>query len=166
MSLVAQNVSVEIRPGDDVQVLGVLNAFPTVPVPGGAQIQFGDAYANETRRVVFHLHVPSLASLGVRRVGEVVLRYTSIGDQIAQHEVEMTLVVNLASADEARAAEADSEVTDEVVILKSARAQEQAREHADRGEFELAKKVLSEAAKDLRTIAPRFEQGGRAADAG
>lgn len=155
VSLVAQNVSVEIRPTEEVAVVGVLNAFPAVPVPGGFQLQLGDAYADETRRVVFELHVPSLAALGVRTVAEVVLRYASIGEEIAQHEVTMPLVVNLVSADEAATAEADPEVTEEVVILKSARAQEQAREHADRGEFEQARKLLSEAAEELRTIAPR-----------
>jgi hypothetical protein len=34
-------------------------------------------------------------------VAEVVLRYTSIGQEIARHEVTMPLVVNLVSADEA-----------------------------------------------------------------
>jgi Ca-activated chloride channel homolog len=154
VSLVAQNVSVEIRPTEDVELLGVLNAFPVVPVHGGLQLELGDAYADETRRVVFELHVPSLASLGVRTVADVVLRYTSIGEQIAQHEVTMPLVVNLVSADEAAAAAADAEVTEEVVILRSARAQEDAREHADRGEFEQARKVLSAAAHELRRAAP------------
>lgn len=158
VSLVAQNVSVEIRPTEDVQVLGVLNAFPTVPVPGGLQVQLGDAFADETRRVVFELHVPSLAALGVRTVADVFLRYTSIGEQIAQHEVTMPLVVNLVSADEAATAEADPEVTEEVVILKSARVQEQAREHADRGEFEQARKLLTNVADELRTIAPRSKK--------
>ena len=81
VSLVAQNVSVEIRPTHEVQVLGVLNAFPVVPVPGGLQVDLGDAYAEETRRVVFELHVPSLASLGVRTVADVVLRHTAIGER-------------------------------------------------------------------------------------
>jgi Ca-activated chloride channel family protein len=158
VSLVAQNVSVEIRPTADVEVLGVLNAFSIVPVPGGLQVELGDAYADEERRVVFELHVPSLASLGVRTVAEVVLRYTSIGEEIAQHEVTMPLVVNLVSADEAAAAGADAEVTEEVVILRSARAQQEARELADRGEFDQARKVLSEAAEDLRAIAPRSKK--------
>ncbi len=154
VSLVAQNVSVEIRPTHEVQVLGVLNAFPVVPVSGGLQVDLGDAYADETRRVVFELHVPSLASLGVRTVADVVLRHTAIGDEIAHHEVTIPLVVNLVSADEAAAATADAELTEEVVILRSARAQEQAREHADRGELEQARKLLSEAADELRRIAP------------
>jgi hypothetical protein len=72
----------------------------------------------------------------------------------------MPLVVNLVSADEAAAAQADAEVVEEVVILRSARAQEQAREHADRGEFEQARKLLAETADELRTIAPRSKKAG------
>ena len=53
MSLVAQNVSVEIRPSEDVQLLGILNGFPQVAVAGGVQVQLGDAYGEERRRVVF-----------------------------------------------------------------------------------------------------------------
>ena len=43
----AQNVSVEIRPNAHVQVLGILNDYPSTPVPGGVQIALGDAYAGE-----------------------------------------------------------------------------------------------------------------------
>ena len=60
-ALVAQNLSVEIRPGADVQMLGVLNEYPVVSVAGGLQAQIGDAYAEERRRVVFELAVPKLA---------------------------------------------------------------------------------------------------------
>ncbi|MDP9222327.1 MAG: VWA domain-containing protein [Actinomycetota bacterium] len=154
MSLVAQNVSVEIRPSEDVQLLGILNGFPQVAVAGGVQMQLGDAYGEERRRVIFQLHIAELATLGVAKVAEVVLRYVTVGEQVAMHETRIPLTVNLVSADEAAAAEADHEVTEEVVILKAARAQTQAREHADRGEFEIARKLLSEAAEELRTTAP------------
>jgi Ca-activated chloride channel family protein len=153
MSLVAQNVSVEIRPSEDVQLLGILNGFPQVAVDGGVQIQLGDAYGEERRRVVFQLHIAELATLGLAKVAEIVLRYVTVGEQVAMVETTIPLTVNLVSADEAAAAEADHELTEEVVILKAARAQTQAREHADRGEFEIARKLLSEAAEDLRASA-------------
>ena len=63
-TLVAQNVSVEIRSGPNVEVLGVLNEYPSVAVPGGVQVALGDAYGGERRRVVFALHIPDLAALG------------------------------------------------------------------------------------------------------
>jgi len=85
VSLAAQNVSLEIRPAPEVAFLGVLNEFPMVPVDGGMQVQLGDAFADERRRVVFQLHVPSVAALGVMNVAELVLRYVSVGEQLAQH---------------------------------------------------------------------------------
>ena len=154
LALVAQNVSAEIRMTEDVELLSVLNEFPHVAVPGGVQVSLGDAYGDERRRLVFQLHVPRLAELGVKKVADVVLRYTTIGEQIAAHEVQIPVTVNLVPADEAAAAEVDHEVTEEVIVLLSARAQEQAREHADRGEFDAARKLLGEAASKLRKMAP------------
>jgi Ca-activated chloride channel family protein len=151
VSLVAQNVSVEIRVSEHVQVLGILNEFPSVEVPGGVQVQLGDAYGGETRRVVFGLHVPSLPMLGATSIGEVVLRYVTIGDQIEQHETRIPLNVNLVSSVEAAAAGLDTEVSEEVVILKSARAQRDARTRAQHGDFDGAKSVLREAANELRS---------------
>jgi Ca-activated chloride channel family protein len=157
VSMVAQNVSVEVRVSEHVQVLGVLNEFPCVQVDGGIQAQLGDAYGGETRRVVFRLHVPSLPTLGPATIGEVVLRYVSVGrtteQAIEQHETRIPLNVNLVSADEAAAAGLDTEVRDEVVILRSAKAQRDARERADHGDFDGAKTALRGAVEDLRSHA-------------
>ena len=78
VSLVAQNVSAEIRPSQEVAMLGVLNEYPAVQVPGGVQVQLGDAYAGERRRIVFELHIPEVAGLGVAKVADVVLRYVTV----------------------------------------------------------------------------------------
>jgi Ca-activated chloride channel family protein len=64
VSLVAQNLSLEIRPSPDVAVVEVLNDYPSIAVPGGVQIQVGDAYGEERRRIVFALRVPELQTLG------------------------------------------------------------------------------------------------------
>ena len=158
VSLVAQNVSVEVRPSNEVEVLGVLNDYPQVVVPGGVQLQLGDAYGSERRRVVFELHVPELARLGVATVGEVVLRYTSVGDEVAAHEITMPITVNLVSADEAAAGQPDQEVTEEVLILKSARAEQEARKLADGGEFDGAMNLLRATAEELRREAPNLSR--------
>jgi Ca-activated chloride channel homolog len=154
MSLVAQNVSVEIQCSEDVVLLGVLNDIPQVAVPGGVQVQLGDAFGDEHRRIVFQLHVPRLEELGVKKVADVVLRYTSIGEEIAAYEVRIPLTVNLVSADEAARDEADREVSEEVTVLRSATAQQQAISLADEGQFDAARKLLGDVAADLRKIAP------------
>ena len=142
ISVVAQNVSVEIRPTEKVELLGILNEYPSVGVPGGVQVQLGDAFGGERRRVVFELHVPELAALGVRKVADVVLRYVSVGEEIAAHELSIPVTVNMVSSDEAAAAGTDHEVTEEVVVLRAARAQDEAHRRADQGDF-MARRTCS-----------------------
>jgi Ca-activated chloride channel homolog len=153
-SIVAQNLSVELRPTQEVKVLGVLNDYQQLPVPGGVQMQLGDAYGQERRRIVFELFVPRLEELGVATVAQVVVRYVSVGAQVAANKLTMPVTVNLVSADETAAAQADHEVIEEVVILRSARAQEEARERAQTGDLDGAKGLLRQAAGDLRKAAP------------
>ena len=38
-------------PHADYELIGVLNEYPAVDVPGGVQIQLGDAYGGERRRL-------------------------------------------------------------------------------------------------------------------
>jgi Ca-activated chloride channel homolog len=151
--LVAQNVSVEIRPTQEVKFVGILNEYPQVSVPGGMQILVGDAYGGERRRVVFELHIPEMARLGVAKVGELVLRYVTVGDQVATHEITIPVTINLVRSDEAAASGPDNEVVEEVTILQAARAQREARDRADQGDFDSAQNLLRSAARDLRARA-------------
>jgi Ca-activated chloride channel family protein len=154
VSLVAQNLSVEIRPGPDVSVVQVLNDFVTVGVAGGLQIQIGDAYGEERRRIVFALQIPRLETLGPATVADIVVRYVSVGAQVAAHELHVPVVANLVSADEADGTAPNADVVEEVVILKGARAQEEARRLALEGKFDEAGKLMLDAAEELRSHAP------------
>jgi Ca-activated chloride channel homolog len=153
-SLVAQNLSVEIRPSDEVKLLGFLNDYPSTAVQGGVQLALGDVYGEENRRVVFELNIPEMAKLGVCRVADVVIRYVTTGDQVATHEVTVPLVINMVSADEASNAAPNQDVIEEVTILKAARAQREARERADHGDYDGAQKLLRDSAEQLRSVAP------------
>jgi Ca-activated chloride channel family protein len=148
--LVAQNVSVEIRPREQVEVLAVLNEYPQTAVPGGVQIALGDAYGGERRRIVFGLHVPYLGAHGVVHVADLVLRYVSVGDEIAHRELTVPVTVNAVSAAEAAAAAPDGEVREEVLVLKAARAREDAVRLADAGRPEDAKRLFLATASELR----------------
>jgi Ca-activated chloride channel family protein len=154
VKLFAQNLSVEIRPSHEVKMLGVLNEYPEIPVGGGVQMQLGDVYGEERRRVVFELHIPEVAKLGVQTVAEVVVRYVAVGDNIAAHELALPITVNMVSADEAKASKPDDEVVEEVVVLKAALAEEEARKLADQGEFQSAQERLTASAQELRAMAP------------
>lgn len=157
--VVAQNISVEIRPGGDVALVEFLNRNPSTAVAGGVQFALGDAYGGERRTVVFTLHVPALAALGVAKVADVVLRYVSVGDQIAAHEVTLPVTVNVVSGTEAAQAEADHAVVDEVVV-QAAQARDEARRLAGQGDFTGGQAVLRASAVELRLTA----QGSSKAD--
>jgi Ca-activated chloride channel homolog len=148
--LAAQNVSVEIRPEPMVELLGVPNDYPHVSVPGGVQISIGDGYAGERRRIVFNLHVPALAELGVAKVAELVLRYVSVGEQVVQHELTIPIVVNRVCADEAAAAAPDLQVREELLVLSAARARDEAIRLADAGRIAAAQQLLRSTVQTLR----------------
>jgi Ca-activated chloride channel family protein len=147
--VVAQNVSLEIRPHAAVEVLGVLNEYPLVEVAGGVQVELGDAFSGERRRVVLALHLPHLAALGPVTVAELVLRYVSVGDEIAQHEVTIPVVANVVSAQEAASAVPDADVREEVLILRAAKAREDAIRLADEGDFGGAQAMLFNLREEL-----------------
>jgi Ca-activated chloride channel homolog len=158
VSMVAQNVSVEIRPTPDVQLVAVLNEYPSTAVAGGIQVLAGDAYAGSKLRVVFRLHVPELPTLGARRIAAVVVRYTTVGEEVAAHEVTYPLEVNLVSSDEAAGADPDAAVPEEVTVLLAAQATDDARRLADAGEHDAAKRRLGEVVAELRRLAPGSER--------
>lgn len=162
-SLMAQNLSVEIRPSDDVELVGVLNDYPATGVAGGVQLALGDVYSEENRRLVFELHIPEMARLGVRRVAEVVIRYVSVGDTVAHHELTLPLVINMVSANEASSETPDPDIVEEVVILKAAAAQREARMRADSGDYEGAQELLRSSARRLRDLAPDSQRAAELA---
>jgi Ca-activated chloride channel family protein len=149
-SLVGQNLSVEIRSSEHVEVIGVLNEYPAVPTSDGVQIQIGDAYAADHRRVVLALHVPRLAELGPQSIADLVVRYVSVADEIAEHTLTVPVVVNAVSAAEAAGAAPDPEVHEEVLVLKAAKARDEAIRLADEGRFDEARLALDSTANDLR----------------
>lgn len=150
VSVVAQNVSVEIWLEESVSVLGVLNEYPMVWQDRAVQVELGDAYGGELRAVVFEMHIPALGDIGPAKVADVVLRYVSVGDQVAAHEVKLPFMVNVGSPEEAKAAGLDQEVVEEVLILQAAKARDEARKRFDAGDFEGGRATLRQTSDALR----------------
>ena len=150
-TIVAQNMSVEIRPAASVEVVAILNDFPATIVEGGVQVSLGDAYAGEMRRLVFALRIPGLPTMGPATIGELVLRYVEVGDSVALHTVTTPIVVNIVDADAVD--NPDPRVVEEVLVLKAANARRAARTEADRGDHDAASQRLKGTADELRAAA-------------
>ena len=150
-TIVAQNISVEIRPAAAVEVVAVLNDFPATVVEDGVQISLGDAYAGELRRLVFALRIPGLATMGPATIGELVLRYVTVGDSVELHTVTTPIVVNIVDPDAVD--NPDPGVIEEVLVLEAAKARRDARDEADRGDHDAAAMRLKGTATELRAAA-------------
>ncbi|HUP71840.1 MAG TPA: VWA domain-containing protein [Acidimicrobiales bacterium] len=150
-TIVAQNISVEIRPADAVEVVAVLNDFPSTLVEGGVQVNLGDAYAGESRRLVFAMRIPGLSTMGPATIGELVLRYVEVGSSVALHTVTTPIVVNIVDPDAVD--NPDPRVVEEVLVLKAANARRDARAEADRGDHDGAARRLKGTASELRMAA-------------
>lgn len=141
-SVVAQNISVEIRPTDATDGLLVLNEYPVTDVEGGMQVALGDAFGEERRRVVAMLHLKPTTEIGSVHVADLVVRWAGVLGPVALHTVVVPVTVGAAPGFDADRAGVDPEVTEEVNVLKIARARKEANEAASRGDHDTATTAL------------------------
>jgi Ca-activated chloride channel family protein len=158
-SVVAQNISVEIRPRVGVEV-AVLNEFPITVVPGGMQVALGDAYGGERRRIVAKLSIPAQAAAGSVELAELVMRWASTVDTVSLHTVTIPVTVN-ASDDPNAEMTPDPEVIEEVNVLRAARAMKDAHESILRGDEGGARAAL---AATIDFLAPMPSQAAAVAE--
>jgi hypothetical protein len=92
------------------------------------------------------------------------VRYVSVGDEVSEHVLTVPVAVNLVSSDEAAAAAPDLEVTEEVHLLRAARARDAAVQLADAGDFEAAQSVAMQADAELRSAGLDAEADALAAE--
>jgi Ca-activated chloride channel family protein len=152
-TLVAQNLSVEIRPLDGATNLGILNEYPIVFTESGLQAALGDVYGGMSRKLVFRIHSPAIASLGDATLAEIQIRWAEVGTSAVKMLTRtIPIRVNVVPGAEAAAESADQDVTEQVVILEAARTRNAARKLADKGDFEGARQLLAEQAEHLRSI--------------
>lgn len=152
-TLVAQNLSVEVRPVGPAVNAAVLNEYPITSTGTGLQAALGDVFGGQLRKLVFRLQVPAMGSLGQVKVAEVVIRWADItAKQVKMHTRTVPITVNVVPRAEASSQPTDAEISEEVIILGAAQARKEARELADCGEYDRARELLAEQAERLRTI--------------
>ena len=152
--VVAQNLTVDIKPTAAVAVAGQLNDYPVTSIgdAGEVRLSIGDAYGSETRSVVLAFHLRPQAATGTFDVAELVLRWVSTIDGFAAHEVTVPVSVT-AGVSGAHDAGADPRVTELVTILTAERERKEARRLADQADFEGAERLLKSSVSRLSTTA-------------
>lgn len=151
-SVVAQNVSVELRPAPAILGMRVLNEFPITQVEGGMQIALGDAYGSERRRVVAEMLLPPVRAEGPFALGEVIVRWSTFGDAIELHTVTVPLGIGVSADPDVVDTDADPAVVEQVTILRAAEERRTALDAARRGDYDAASLSFSAAADMLSCI--------------
>ena len=141
--VVAQNLTVDVKPTSAVAVAGQLNDFPVTSIgdAGEVRLSIGDAYGDEVRSVVLAFHLRPQAITGAFDVAELVLRWVSTTEGFAAHEVTVPVSVT-AGVSGAHDAGADPRVTELVTVLAAERERREARRRADDADFEGAEQAL------------------------
>ena len=134
LSLSAQNVAVEIRPGAQVQLTAVHNDYPFAELPAGARrYELGDLYAREPKTLLVEFFVPGLDETALTAVAQLVVHAHVLTDagSIERQEIIFSVDTPLGAA-----GHAEPEVRRELLVLAAARAREEAVRRERAGDFE------------------------------
>jgi len=157
--VVAQNLRVSVTPSAHTAHTGLLQDLPASDLPGGGfELSLGDCFGDEVRRVVLRLHPAADLNIGQAVFADVRITWAALGAEPGLHTVTVPLIIEVdPDADLDSDEVIDPEVVAHVLELDAARAQREAAEFADRGDFEGA-------AQRLREAADRLERAGRDPD--
>ena len=153
-SVVAQNLSIEVRPTVATAAFECLNEFDTTPVPGHDTYQvinIGDAYGDEVRRVALRFSLRPVSTTDEVLIAELVVRWASTVGSVALHELIIPVTVNSVSSDSGRPP-ADRYVVEHIASLEAADGRRRAIEAARDGRFDDARRLANQAAQCLIDI--------------
>jgi len=150
LSLAAQNVAVEVRPSDAVQLTTVWHDYPSTPIPQGRRIEIGDIYAREPKSLILEFFVPTLGDAPDADIASVrVTADVLTADGSVKHQV-ITLPVRSPLS---TAGHSDPVIEEEMLLVKTARAREESLRRREDGDIGGASSVLREMASELRCCA-------------
>ncbi len=151
LNVVGQNLTVALSLYSDVQMVRQLNNYTEQAADHQIAFKLGDLYADEIKTLVLELAIPALESLGEVEVGRLRFEYDELGpDNVTHRSLELPIMVNVVTEDVyAQGQSPDRDVLKSALLLRAARAREEAIKHADKGEFEAASRVLSGIADEI-----------------
>ena len=149
-----QAATLTIAMTPSVEMLRLYNDLPSQQAgPGLVQVEIGDLYAGEQRKLLLKLRVPAMAALGLAQVATLTLEYVELPG-LLEHTVALPVSVNVVPGDEAAGRLPDKSVHVEVLFQEAQLDKLRASEALERGDRESAREALSQA----RT---KLEQAGR-----
>lgn len=158
LSVVGQNLVISLEPGEYVSGISQLNAYPSTADKQRVSFRLGDVFGDEIKTLALELSLPAIDQTGEMKIATLRFDYDELTENGAEHRVlEMPVVINIAPEGQ-QPLPANVEVSQSVLLLKSAQARQEAVEQADRGNY-------AGASQSLRTAADAIAQSGLSGEA-
>jgi Ca-activated chloride channel family protein len=177
LSKTVQAATLTVAFESSVRMLRLYNDLPAHQLADGlVQIELGDLYATEARKILLKLQVPAMAALGVAQVATLTLEYIELS-ALLEHTVKVPVTVNVVPGDEALGRVPDASVRTEMLFQEAQLDKLRASEALERGDRDSARQALHDArAKleeagrdasdvDAMDVQVEYEEMGRTIDA-
>jgi Ca-activated chloride channel family protein len=149
LSVVGQNLVISLELNEHVTDVKQLNAYPSTIDNRRASFRLGDVFGDEIKTLALELSLPAFEQTGETQIATLRFDYDELTENGAEHRVlEMPVVINIAPEGE-QPLPANVDVSQSVLLLKSAQARQEAVEQADRGNYEGASQSLRTAAEAI-----------------
>jgi len=152
LSVVGQNLTITLTPTADVKLIRQWNTYPMSTKGEGVAFTMGDLFSDEEKLLLLQLGIPGLKELGEVVVGKLRFEYDELKeDSVEHHVIEVDVKVNVVAGDEpALTAGPKEEVMREVLLLKAARARDDAIKRADKRDYKSASETLRSVARAIK----------------
>ncbi|MGB3508462.1 MAG: VWA domain-containing protein [Microcoleaceae cyanobacterium] len=151
-SVVAENLTVTLRPESSVQISELLNNYQSTSQGQVWEVFLGDVYQAEAKQLAIQLSIPPQKNPGRLTVATVEYQYqAAIDDSIQEVSEQFPITITVGSAEEASRTEADISVVEQTSQLRIARLKNEAIALADRGKYEQAAQVLRSQVDKLKS---------------
>jgi Ca-activated chloride channel family protein len=151
LSQTIQAASLAIRMSPHVRGVRLANDLEVTPVDKGLQVELGNLWAGEERKLVLVFDVPQLPALGLTEIATLELRYVDTVE-LKEETVTIPLHVNVVPGDEAAGRTVNPVVATEVAFQEAQRAKREASRRLYEGDVAGASMHLAVAASSIGAV--------------
>ncbi|HET9947750.1 MAG TPA: VWA domain-containing protein [Longimicrobiales bacterium] len=147
LSICAQNLQVQVRPGAHAQAVRVLHSYPSRSEGNVLSVELGDLYAREPRSLLLEVLLgPDVGPGCVADVAQLIVSGHVVTEDGGVERRWIELPITLSPEHGGRA---DPVVRREVLLLSAARAREQAARAQECGDYDAGGEYLRRAVREL-----------------
>jgi Ca-activated chloride channel homolog len=159
LSLSAQNLTVEVRPAGDAELVGVRHSYPSHREEGVVRVQVGDLYSREPRNLLVDFLLAGPPGADELELGTLVVRGDVLTPGGGVEHREISCALRMTGGEGPRVEEV---VRREMLLVDTARARDEALRREEAGDFAGAAGVLRKAAEAIRALG--FDEDERLGD--